>query len=148
MADLISRAPSDTHTCVPIMRLSLSLLLLMAPGLSLQEEDECSKFCPEELRATVFDSLMIKKITFIRTTLEAAIDGLEELEQKTGDVPESMKEKLGLNVKDDDNDTAEEMRNFLVDQLDFIVSGDMRAWDKITDTYQDIINPRSVYFRK
>ena len=124
--------------------LCLLLSLLLAPVLSLQE-DECSKFSPEQLRATVFDSLMIKKITFIRNTLEAAIDGLEELEQKTLDVPESMKEKLGLNVKDDDNDTTEEMRNFLVEQLDFILSGDMRAWDRITDTYQDIINPRSVY---
>jgi len=121
------------------MRL-VSVMTLVLTVLS-QEEEECSKFCPEELRATVFDSLMMKKIKFIRTTLEAAIDGLEELEQKTKDVPESMKEKLGLNVEDDDNDTTEEMRVFLVEQLDSVLSGDMRAWDRITDTYQDILQP-------
>ena len=121
------------------MRL-VSVMTLVLTVLS-QEEEECSKFCPEELRATVFDSLMMKKIKFIRTTLDAAIDGLEELEQKTKDVPESMKEKLGLNVEDDDNDTTEEMRVFLVEQLDSVLSGDMRAWDRITDTYQDILQP-------
>ena len=118
----------------------MSVMTLVLTVLS-QEEEECSKFCPEELRATVFDSLMMKKIKFIRTTLDAAIDGLEELEQKTKDVPESMKEKLGLNVEDDDNDTTEEMRVFLVEQLDSVLSGDMRAWDRITDTYQDILQP-------
>ena len=121
------------------MRL-VSVMTLVLTVLS-QEEEECSKFCPEELRATVFDSLMMKKIKFIRTTLDAAIDGLEELEHKTKDVPESMKEKLGLNVEDDDNDTTEEMRVFLVEQLDSVLSGDMRAWDRITDTYQDILQP-------
>ena len=88
-----------------------------------EESAECSKFCPHELRATVFDPAMMKKIKFLRTTLEAAIDGLEELEQKTMDVPESMKEKLGLNIAEDDEDntTTGEMRNFLLEQLDSII---------------------------
>ena len=65
---------------------------------------------------------MMKKIKFLRATLEAAIDGLEELEEKTMDVPESMKEKLGLNVVDEDNnDTTGEMRTFLLDHLDSII---------------------------
>ena len=41
---------------------------ISAGVLSLQE-DECSKFSPEQLRATVFDSLMIKKITFITASI-------------------------------------------------------------------------------
>ena len=87
-----------------------------------EESAECSKFCPHELRATVFDPLMMKNIKFLRTTLEAAIDGLEELEQKTMDVPESMKAKLGLNVgEEEDNDTTGEMRSFLLEQLDSIM---------------------------
>ena len=79
---------------------------------------------------------MVRKITFIRKTLEAAIDGLEELEQKTADVPDSMKEKLGINSEDGDDDTTEEMKSFLMEQLDSILISDLRAWDMVTDTYQ------------
>ena len=104
----------------------LLVLALAVVSVSTEENDEspeCSKFCPQELRATVFDPLMMKKIKFLRTTLEAAIDGLEELEQKTMDVPESMKEKFGLNIAEDDEDNATtgEMRNFLLEQLDSII---------------------------
>ena len=110
------------------MRFLVVLALAGLAGLSVstqenEESSECSKFCPHELRATVFDPAMMKKIKFLRTTLEAAIDGLEELEQKTMDVPESMKEKLGLNIAEDDEDntTTGEMRNFLLEQLDSIL---------------------------
>jgi len=124
------------------MRFLLALVLVLVAVYTEETEDECSRFSPHELRATVFDPLMMKKVKFLRTTLEAAIDGLEELEQKTMDVPESMKEKLGLNVgEDEENDTTGEMRSFLLDQLDSIISGDLRAWDRITDTYLDIQDP-------
>ena len=103
----------------------LLILALALVSVSTEENDEgaeCSKFCPHELRATVFDPLMLRKVKFLRRTLEAAIEGLEELEQKTMDVPESMKEKLGLNVdEDEDNDTTGEMRDFLLEQLDSII---------------------------
>ena len=102
--------------------LTLALALVSVSTEEIDEGAECSKFCPHELRATVFDPLMLKKIKFLRTTLEAAIAGLEELEQKTLDVPESMKEKLGLNVgEDEDNETTREMRDFLLEQLDSIL---------------------------
>merc|ERR1712183_1182071 len=120
----------------------LALAMVSASTEENEESAECSRFCPHELRATVFDPLMLHKIKFLRTTLKAAIAGLEELEQKTLDVPESMKEKLGLNVgEEEDNDTPGEMRNFLLEQLDSILSADLRAWDRITDTYLDIQQP-------
>ena len=103
------------------MRILLALALALVSVSTEETEDECSRFSPHELRATVFDPLMMKKVKFLRTTLEAAIDGLEELEQKTMDVPDSMKEKLGLNAEDEDNDTTGEMRSFLLDQLDSII---------------------------
>ena len=112
------------------------LLLSLSISQGLPDPEECSRFCPQELRATVFDTLMVRKITFIRKTLEAAIDGLEELEQKTADVPDSMKEKLGINSEDGDDDTTEEMKSFLMEQLDSILISDLRAWNMVTDTYQ------------
>jgi len=138
---------SPHHTRLPAgnkMRFLLVVALAVVSVSTEEDEEsaECSKFCPHELRATVFDPLMMKNIKFLRTTLEAAIDGLEELEQKTMDVPESMKEKLGLNVgEEEDNDTTGEMRSFLLEQLDSIMSADLRAWDRITDTYLDIQHP-------
>ena len=113
------------------MKFLLALALAVASGSTedSDEVDECSRFCPHELRATVFDPLMLKKIKFLRSAVEAAIDGLEELEQKTMDVPESMKEKLGLKVVDEDkNATAEEMRSFLLDNLDFIIRQAATVW--------------------
>ena len=113
------------------MRFLLALTLVVASGSTEanEEADECSRFSPHELRATVFDPLMLKKINFLRAALEAAIDGLEELEQKTMDVPESMKEKLGLNdVDEDKNATAGEMRSFLLDHLDFIIRQVATVW--------------------
>ena len=113
------------------MKFLLALALAVASGSTedSDEDDECSRFCPHELRATVFDPLMLKKIKFLRSAVEAAIDGLEELEQKTMDVPESMKEKLGLKVVDEDkNATAEEMRSFLLDNLDFIIRQAATVW--------------------
>ena len=102
--------------------LALALAVVSVSTEDIDETDECSRFCPHELRATVFDPLMLRKVKFLRSTMEAAIDGLEELEQKTMDVPESMKEKLGLNdVEDEDNDTTGEMREFLLEQLDSII---------------------------
>ena len=115
------------------MRFLLTLLVALAVASGYAEDneeaEECSRFCPHELRATVFDPLMLKKIKFLRAALEAAIDGLEELEQKTMDVPESMKEKLGLNDVDEDKKaTAGEMRSFLLDHLDFIIRQVARVW--------------------
>ena len=117
------------------MRFLLALVVVVALAVSSvsteanEEADECSRFSPHELRATVFDPLMLKKIKFLRAALEAAIDGLEELEQKTMDVPESMKEKLGLNdVDEDKNATAGEMRSFLLDHLDFIIRQVGTVW--------------------
>ena len=116
------------------MRFLLALVLVLVAVYTEETEDECSRFSPHELRATVFDPLMMKKVKFLRTTLEAAIDGLEELEQKTMDVPESMKEKLGLNVgEDEENDTTGEMRSFLLDQLDSIIR---KVSTLVSNTYQ------------
>ena len=97
------------------------------------------RYCPEEIRAVFFQPLMFEKIQFLRNSLNAAIDGLEEMEKKTAGVPEHLKAKLGLEFdKDIDEDTTEDMKKYLLDLVDSIISADMRAWDRIVETNQDV----------
>ena len=82
---------------------------------------------------------MYEKITFLKNSLNAAIDGLEEMEQKTAGVADHLKAKLGLEYDQDiDEDTTEDMKKYLLDLVDSIVSADMRAWDRIVETNQDV----------
>ena len=82
---------------------------------------------------------MLEKITFLKNSLNAAIDGLEEMEKKTAGVADHLKAKLGLEYDQDiDEDTTEDMKKYLLDLVDSIVSADMRAWDRIVETNQDV----------
>ena len=97
------------------------------------------RYCPEEIRAVFFQPLMFEKITFLKNSLNAAIDGLEEMEKKTAGVADHLKAKLGLEYDQDiDEDTTEDMKKYLLDLVDSIISADMRAWDRIVETNQDV----------
>ena len=95
------------------------LIVLLHLTLSLADERECDRFSPEEVRAIFFQPLMIEKIKFLKNTLTAAIDGLEEIERKAGDMPEHMKSQFGMSMDEElDNDSAEDMKNYLNEVLD------------------------------
>lgn len=43
------------------------------------DDDVCPRFCPEELKATVFDPVMEKEIKFLETTYDLVLEGVKEL---------------------------------------------------------------------
>ena len=70
------------------------------------------------MRAVHFQPRMAAEVKFLKTTLEAIIDGIEEMEKKTGDMPDNIKEKLGMAFDEEiDTDTPEDMKKFLIDTL-------------------------------
>jgi len=105
------------------------------------EVNECGRFCPDEVRAVLYQPMMLEKITQLKDYLGKTIDGLQALEEKTGEIPQAMKAKLGLEDDEIDNDTPEEMRQYLANILDSTLSADMRTWDRIIDTNLDILDP-------
>ena len=77
-----------------------------------------SRFSPEEVRAVHFQPLMAARVKFLKSTLEAAIGGIEEMERKTGEMPENLKEKMGMGYDEEiDSDSPEDMKNFLIEVL-------------------------------
>jgi len=105
------------------------------------EVNECGRFCPDEVRAVLYQPMMLEKITQLKDYLGKTIDGLQALEEKTGEIPQAMKAKLGMEDDEIDNDTPEEMRQYLARILDSTLSADMRTWDRIIDTNLDILDP-------
>lgn len=105
------------------------------------EVNECGRFCPDEVRAVLYQPMMLEKITQLKDYLGKTIDGLQALEEKTGEIPQAMKAKLGMEDDEIDNDTPEEMRQYLANILDSTLSADMRSWDRIIDTNLDILDP-------
>jgi len=105
------------------------------------EVNECGRFCPDEVRAVLYQPMMLEKITQLKDYLGKTIDGLQALEEKTGEIPQAMKAKLGMEDDEIDNDTPEEMRQYLANILDSTLSADMRTWDRIIDTNLDILDP-------
>ena len=85
---------------------------------------------------------MVDTLKTVKNNLVAAIDGLEEMEAKTGDIPEQMKVKLGMKDEDVPDDSPEEMKRYLGEVLDSALSSDMRTWDFIANTNQVILDPR------
>ena len=77
-----------------------------------------SSFSPEEVRAVHFQPLMAARVKFLKSTLEAAIGGIEEMEKKTGEMPDNLKEKMGMGYDEEiDSDSPEDMKNFLLEVL-------------------------------
>ena len=123
---------------------------------SLSSSPSLSRFSPEEVRAVHFQPLMAARVKFLKSTLEAAIGGIEEMEKKTGEMPDNLKEKMGMGYDEEiDSDSPEDMKNFLLEVLSstlrsaffclypFIClhfSAEMRVWDRIVDTSLDVLD--------
>ena len=76
------------------------------------------RFSPEEVRAVHFQPLMAARVKFLKSTLEAVIGGIEEMEEKTGDMPDNLKQKMGMGYDEEiDSDSPEDMKNFLIEVL-------------------------------
>ena len=77
-----------------------------------------SRFSPEEVRAVHFQPLMAARVRFLKITLEAVISGIEEMEKKTGEMPDNLKQKMGMGYDSEiDSDSPEDMRKFLIEVL-------------------------------
>ena len=117
-----------------------------------------SRFSPEEVRAVHFQPLMATRVRFLKNTLEAVIGGIEEMEKKTGEMPDNLKQKMGMGYDAEiDSDSPEDMRKFLIEvlgstmrsltlfltkvrQSSFHFSSEMRVWDRIVDTNLDVLD--------
>ena len=76
------------------------------------------RFSPEEVRAFHFQPLMAARVKFLKSTLEAVIGGIEEMEKKTGEMPDNIKQKMGMGYDEEiDSDSPEDMKNFLIEVL-------------------------------
>ena len=76
------------------------------------------RFSPEEVRAVHFQPLMAARVKFLKSTLEAVIGGIEEMEKKTGEMPDNIKQKMGMGYAEEiDSDSPEDMKNFLIEVL-------------------------------
>ena len=76
------------------------------------------RFSPEEVRAVHFQPLMAARVKFLKSTLEAVIGGIEEMEEKTGDMPDNLKQKMGMGYDEEiDSDSPEDMKKFLIEVL-------------------------------
>ena len=61
---------------------------------------------------------MAARVKFLKSTLEAAIGGIEEMEKKTGEMPDNLKEKMGMGYDEEiDSDSPEDIKNFLLEVL-------------------------------
>lgn len=77
-----------------------------------------SRFSPEEVRAVHFQPLMAARVKFLKSTLEAVIKGIEEMEKKTGEMPDNLKQKMGMGYDEEiDSDSPEDMKKFLIEVL-------------------------------
>ena len=76
------------------------------------------RFSPEEVRAVHFQPLMAARVKFLKSTLEAVIGGIEEMEEKTGDMPDNLKQKMGMGYDEEiDSDSPDDMKKFLIEVL-------------------------------
>ena len=77
------------------------------------------RFSPEEVRAIHFQPLMAARVKFLKSTLEAVIGGIEEMEKKTGEMPDNLKQKMGMGYEEIDSDSPEDMKKFLIEVLSY-----------------------------
>merc|ERR1712198_89715 len=130
-----------SHKLILMEMTNYIFLIFFFVSVNGDEVNECGRFCPDEVRAVLYQPMMLEKITQLKDYLGKTIDGLQALEEKTGEIPQAMKAKLGMEDDEIDNDTPEEMRQYLARILDSTLSADMRTWDRIIDTNLDILDP-------
>jgi len=124
----------------------LLLIFMLFLGLITPEEndlgDHCDRYCPEDLRASVFLKKFHERIEFLKTTFVAAIDGLETLKKKSKILPDSLKSQMGVKAIDDDAHEADELKALVDDLVRHAVRADNRAWNRIIDTNADILDKK------
>merc|ERR1719228_56843 len=116
-----------------------TLVVILLPILSYQYDEECNRYCPEDLHASVFNQRMKERVHLIQRSLTAAIDGMELLQGRTSDMPDSVKEKLGVKIN---GEVFDNLRVALADLIEHLLRADKRAWNRIIDTHADIIDKR------
>ena len=64
------------------------------------------------------------------------------MQDKTGTMPEDMRVKAGLDKDDVKNIDIEELREAQDDLFNHLIRADTRAWNRIIDTYRDMLDKR------
>jgi len=117
----------------------LLLFFLTHESIAEEDQDECNRFCPEDLQAVVFWPKLEARIEFLQKTFNAAIDGLETLHTKSRTLPDELKSQMGVKMVDEEGGTND-LKNLLKDIIGHAVRGDIRAWNRVADTNADILD--------
>jgi len=104
-----------------------------------QDQDQCNRFSPEDLRAVVFWPKLRTRIDFLSATFTAAIEGLETLHKKSRVLPDELKGQMGVKIADEEGGTAD-LKNLLDDLIEHVVRADVKAWNRVIDTNNDILD--------
>lgn len=125
-----------------LCHLPFLLLLLPQPIMLEEQSDECPRFCPDDLKATVFTPLFRERIDFLKNTLTQAIDGLEQLQGKAAKLPDHLKDQMGALFPDIEVDnTIEKLKPVLEDLVEHAVRSYQRSWNRVQDTNADVLDP-------
>jgi len=122
------------------MSLSICLLLPML-ALGSDAQDECTRFCPEDIKAAVFRPMVKERLEWVEATMEEAIKGLETLTQKMSAIPANLKSEMGMGDEADVAREPEELRSLVKELIVHAARADQRAWGRIIDTEADVLDP-------
>jgi len=123
-------------------RMPRSLCLLLLPILVLgSAQDECKRFCPEDLKAAVFRPMVKERLEWVEETMEEAIKGLETLTQKMSAIPANLKSEMGMGEEADVAKEPGELRTLVKELVVHAARADQRAWGRIIDTEADVLDP-------
>merc|ERR1719320_1660914 len=103
------------------------------------DQDQCNRFSPEDLRAVVFWPKLRTRLDFLSATFTAAIEGLETLHKKSKVLPDELKGQMGVKISDKAEGSAG-LKNLLDDLIRHVVRADLKVWNRIIDTNQDILD--------
>merc|ERR1712192_339430 len=115
-------------------------LLLPYPALG-SAQDECKRFCPEDIKAAVFRPMVKERLEWVEATMEEAIKGLETLTQKMSAIPANLKSEMGMGEDADVAKEPEELRLLVKELIVHAARADQRAWGRIIDTEADVLDP-------
>jgi len=104
-------------------------------------QDECKRFCPEDIKAAVFRPMVKARLEWVEATMEEAIKGLETLTQKMSAIPANLKSEMGMGEEADVAKEPEELRSLVKDLIVHAARADQRAWGRIIDTEADVLDP-------
>jgi len=104
-------------------------------------QEECKRFCPEDVKATVFRPMVTERLEWVEATMEEAIKGLETLTQKMTAIPANLKSEMGMEEDEDLAKEPEELRSLVRELIIHAARADQRAWGRIIDTEADVLDP-------